>query len=391
MVKIAPATRASPTDAAVRAMFCSRIVPRIAGMRNSAIAITAAGIVAATVCPARIPRYAFAEPKTNARKIPSATAFTVISGGPGCWSGRRFRPPLVAVSGTKASYQALFALTGIVRRIREFFGSIHHRLPRIRRQRVGCVQVQLHLAAPVRIHIGEPALNPLHRFTRFRRSHNVQLPVVQRKLNQVRVLLFHVPHRALVLLPQLFDSRVRGDHLAAPGMKIRYRAELLLRSASACAFTTASAATPAVSARRIVGPSDTAIHPASSHPERSRAVHPPSGPSRIATLPALEPSAVISGRDPSSSNTIFIPASPRGSSANRTGAAIAGSVARRDCSLASRAIRRHLSTRFPAAISSPFSLRSAITGTIDSTPSSVAFSISHSKRSNFMSAAKSVV
>ena len=81
MVKIAPATRASPTEAAVRVMFCSRMPPRNAGMRNSAIAITAAGIVAATVWPARMPRYAFAAPKTNARKIPRPTAFTVISRG----------------------------------------------------------------------------------------------------------------------------------------------------------------------------------------------------------------------------------------------------------------------------------------------------------------------
>jgi len=56
MVKMAPATRASPTEAAVRAMFCSWMVPRNAGRRNSAIAITAAGMVAATVCPALIPR-----------------------------------------------------------------------------------------------------------------------------------------------------------------------------------------------------------------------------------------------------------------------------------------------------------------------------------------------
>jgi len=81
IVKMAPATSASPTDAAVRVMFCSSSVPRKAGMRNKAIAITAAGIVAATVCPARIPRYAFADPKTKARNSPRATALKVISGG----------------------------------------------------------------------------------------------------------------------------------------------------------------------------------------------------------------------------------------------------------------------------------------------------------------------
>ena len=56
MVKIAAATSASPTDAAVRAMFCSSIVPRKYGSRKSAMAITAAGIVAAMVCPAFMPR-----------------------------------------------------------------------------------------------------------------------------------------------------------------------------------------------------------------------------------------------------------------------------------------------------------------------------------------------
>src|SRR3954451_20250503 len=64
-------------------MFCSSSVPRNRGMRNKASAMIAAGRVADTVCPARIPRYAFAEPKTRARKRPSATAFTVSSLGSG--------------------------------------------------------------------------------------------------------------------------------------------------------------------------------------------------------------------------------------------------------------------------------------------------------------------
>ena len=54
IVKMAPATSASPTDAVVRAMFSSRIEPP--KMRSAAIATTAAGKVAATVRPARIPR-----------------------------------------------------------------------------------------------------------------------------------------------------------------------------------------------------------------------------------------------------------------------------------------------------------------------------------------------
>ena len=54
MVKMAPATSASPTEAAVRVMFCSRIPPP--QTRNTAMAMTAAGMVAAMVCPAFMPR-----------------------------------------------------------------------------------------------------------------------------------------------------------------------------------------------------------------------------------------------------------------------------------------------------------------------------------------------
>ena len=54
MVKMAPATRASPTEAVVRAMFSSRTLP-LKG-RRAAIATTAAGKVAATVNPAFMPR-----------------------------------------------------------------------------------------------------------------------------------------------------------------------------------------------------------------------------------------------------------------------------------------------------------------------------------------------
>ncbi len=49
MVKIAPATSASPTVAAVRMVFCSRIDPRKNGRRKAAMASTAAGNVAETV------------------------------------------------------------------------------------------------------------------------------------------------------------------------------------------------------------------------------------------------------------------------------------------------------------------------------------------------------
>ena len=53
MVKMAPATSPSPTEAVVRAMFSSRMVPR--KIRRTAMATTAAGKVAATVSPALIP------------------------------------------------------------------------------------------------------------------------------------------------------------------------------------------------------------------------------------------------------------------------------------------------------------------------------------------------
>src|SRR3989304_5582215 len=77
MVKIAPATSASPTDAAVRATFSSRIVPRKG--RSAAMATTAAGKVAETVRPAFIPRYAFAAPSTTAISTPRKTALNVSS------------------------------------------------------------------------------------------------------------------------------------------------------------------------------------------------------------------------------------------------------------------------------------------------------------------------
>ena len=54
IVKIAPAARPSPIVPAVRAMFSSSKVPFQA--RRTAIAITAAGYVAAMVMPARRPR-----------------------------------------------------------------------------------------------------------------------------------------------------------------------------------------------------------------------------------------------------------------------------------------------------------------------------------------------
>jgi len=54
IVKMAPATSASPTEAVVREIFSSSTEPPRA--RSAAIATTAAGNVAATVSPARMPR-----------------------------------------------------------------------------------------------------------------------------------------------------------------------------------------------------------------------------------------------------------------------------------------------------------------------------------------------
>ena len=54
MVNIAPAAKASPTEAVVLAIFSSRIFPL--KTLNIAIAITAAGKVAATVIPAFNPK-----------------------------------------------------------------------------------------------------------------------------------------------------------------------------------------------------------------------------------------------------------------------------------------------------------------------------------------------
>ncbi len=77
MVKMAPATSASPTDAVVRAMFSSRIVPAIG--RRTAIATTAAGKVAAIVRPATMPMYALAAPRITAMTTPRTTALSVNS------------------------------------------------------------------------------------------------------------------------------------------------------------------------------------------------------------------------------------------------------------------------------------------------------------------------
>ena len=83
--------------------------------------------------------------------------------------------------------------------------------------------------------------------------------------------------------------------------------------------------------------------------------------------------------------------SPAGSARTAPRAESPGICTRRDCWLLSRAIRAHRSLRLRDASNRPFSVRVASTGRMRSTPSSVAFSIIHSKRSNLMSAAQSVI
>jgi hypothetical protein len=77
IVKIAPAISDSPTEAVVRAIFSSRIVPL--NGRRTAMATTAAGNAAATVRPAFMPTYALAAPSTMAMTTPRKMALNVSS------------------------------------------------------------------------------------------------------------------------------------------------------------------------------------------------------------------------------------------------------------------------------------------------------------------------
>ncbi len=80
-----------------------------------------------------------------------------------------------------------------------------------------------------------------------------------------------------------------------------------------------------------------------------------------------------------------------GSARNGPRRAISGMRTRRDCWLLSRATRAQRSLRFAEASKRPFSVRAASTGRMRSTPSSVAFSMIHSKRSNLMRLAQRVM
>ena len=78
-MKITPAARDSPAEAAVWTMLFSRMFDRL-NIRSTAIDITAAGIDAETVIPTSSPRYALAPARTAERTTPRTMALTVISG-----------------------------------------------------------------------------------------------------------------------------------------------------------------------------------------------------------------------------------------------------------------------------------------------------------------------
>ena len=126
----------------------------------------------------------------------------------------------------------------------------------------------------------------------------------------------------------------------------------------------------------------------------SSAAHPPSGPIASANDCASGRASRISPSCASrsdSAKTIRNSAVKSSAAASLTGSAISGGATRRDCSEASRAMRRQRSTRFAAAKARCFSVRRAITGTIVVTFNSVHFSIAHSMRSNLNTANSSVI
>jgi len=82
-VKITPAARLSPLEAAVCTMLFSRMF-ELRNIRKMAIEMTAAGMDAETVMPANRPRYAFAPPSSAESTMPSTIALMVTSGSVTC-------------------------------------------------------------------------------------------------------------------------------------------------------------------------------------------------------------------------------------------------------------------------------------------------------------------
>ncbi len=108
----------------------------------------------------------------------------------------------------------------------------------------------------------------------------------------------------------------------------------------------------AVSARKIVGPSDADIHPAFTKSCISSSAHPPSGPiARTISPPRRDAKTSRSRCSCSDSARTMRTASPFRVTAsdNLTGASISGGAARRDCSAACSAILRQRSARCTAA------------------------------------------
>ena len=156
--------------------------------------------------------------------------------------------------------------------------------------------------------------------------------------------------------------------------------------------TTANAAIAAVSARRIRGPSETARHPFASNSASSSGAHPPSGPIAISSAGiSAPPRSIASSRAvrsvverSCSASTMRValdaalaraqPAKPDRESPAHPIAATAAPPHAQCAATVRRASLR------PAPDASR--VRRAITGAIAATPSSVAFSMAHSMRSN---------
>ena len=150
----------------------------------------------------------------------------------------------------------------------------------------------------------------------------------------------------------------------------------------------------AVSVRRMVSPNETDLHPAPSSIFTSSSVQPPSGPTASASEFFAQPGSSNSPTEACASFSLsssLQSLSKVNTSFNADAAEISGGRARRDCSDASRAIRRQRSTRLPAAAARCASVRRATSGTMPATPNSVSFSIAHSMRSNFITESNTVI
>ena len=147
-----------------------------------------------------------------------------------------------------------------------------------------------------------------------------------------------------------------------------------------------AAAIAAVSARRISGPSDTARPASCREAARSSSVQPPSGPIRRAIVSdatvRLQPRGAA--RPASRPGRIGEPPPTTSVFESDTGSRTSGRSARRDCWLASSAMRRHRSTRLRRRAPGPARCGWFRRARFPDTPSSVAFSIIHSKRSNLI-------